>query len=127
MLATELQEYLSGARVQFSLRGIDMSRLYPFQKEVLLRERQIPYGRVSTYGRLAKKIGNRGAARVVGTALARNPFPLIIPCHRTIRSNGALGGFQGGVRLKRRLLELEGIRFTRSGTVLLDRMWPDST
>ena len=124
VLCRKLATYLAGARMRFSVADIDTSRLYPFQKTVLLCERQIPYGRVSTYGRLAVKIGNPGAARAVGMALARNPFPLIIPCHRTIQANGSLGGFQGGVKLKRRLLEIEGVPFTPSGTVVLNNVWP---
>lgn len=123
VLSERLKKYLAGAHMRFSIDDIDKSRLYPFQRTVLLCERQIPYGWVSTYGRLAVKIGNPGAARAVGTALARNPFPLVIPCHRAIRANGSLGGFQGGVKLKRRLLEQEGVQFGRSGTVVLNNVW----
>jgi methylated-DNA-[protein]-cysteine S-methyltransferase len=64
-----------------------------------------------------------GAARAVGTALARNPFPIIIPCHRTVRSNGDLGGFGGGLKMKRELLELEGVQFSTTGRVLTDRFY----
>ncbi len=62
-------------------------------------------------------------ARVVGNALARNPFPIIIPCHRAIKSNGALGGFQGGIKMKRALLELEGIEFSERGMVVTKRIY----
>jgi methylated-DNA-[protein]-cysteine S-methyltransferase len=123
-LCQTLAHYLSGARVRFPMSAIDTSRLYAFQKKILLCERKVPYGWVSTYGRIARITGNPGAARAVGTALARNPFPLIIPCHRTVRANGALGGFQGGVKLKRCLLELEGVQFRQSGAVVLNRVWP---
>ncbi len=107
----------------FPLNNIALERLYDFQKKVLLLERQIPYGQVSTYGKLAHKLGHPGAARAVGTALARNPFPIIIPCHRTIRSDGSLGGFGGGLKLKRQLLELEGVRFDKKGRVVMDKVW----
>ena len=66
-------------------------------------------GKVSTYQRIAGHLDNPQAARAVGTALAHNPFPIIVPCHRAIRSDGALGGFQGGAEMKRALLEMEGV------------------
>lgn len=97
---------------------LDVSAVSSFQYRVLKAEYAIPYGRVSTYGALAEKIGNPGAARAVGTALARNPFPIIIPCHRTIGADHSLGGFQGGIAMKRRLLELEGVRFRADGRVM---------
>jgi len=75
---------------------------------------------VNTYGEIAKKIGHPGAARAVGTALAKNPLPLIVPCHRVIRSKGELGGFSAGdTNLKRRLLGKEGIIFDSRGRVIL--------
>lgn len=123
VLSKKLKQYLAGEQVRFGVENIDMSRLYRFQRTVLLCERQIPYGWVSTYGRLAVKIGNPGAARAVGTALARNPFPLVIPCHRTIRANGFLGGFQGGTKMKRALLELEGIQFQGPDKIAMNRVW----
>ena len=116
-------QYFKGKPIGFPLDNIALEQLYDFQKKVLLLERQIPYGRVSTYGRLAHKLGHPGAARAIGTALARNPFPIIIPCHRTIRSDGSLGGFGGGLKLKRQLLELEGVRFDKKGRVKLDTVW----
>ncbi|MCK4672428.1 methylated-DNA--[protein]-cysteine S-methyltransferase [candidate division WOR-3 bacterium] len=119
----KLENFLKGKPIEFSLNNIDLKQLYNFQKKVLLVERQIPYGWVSTYGRLAKKIGVPRASRAVGQALARNPFPIIIPCHRTIRSDGSLGGFQGGLKLKRKLLEIEGIQFNRKGKVIIDKVW----
>lgn len=122
-ICKKLENFLKGKLIVFSLNNIDLKQLYNFQKKVLLVERQIPYGWVSTYGRLAKKIGVPRASRAVGQTLARNPFPIIIPCHRTIRSDGSLGGFQGGLKLKRKLLELEGIQFNRKGKVIMDRVW----
>ncbi|MCK4452807.1 methylated-DNA--[protein]-cysteine S-methyltransferase [candidate division WOR-3 bacterium] len=122
-ICKKLGNFLKGKPIEFSLNNIDLKQLYNFQKKVLLVERQIPYGWVSTYGRLAKKIGVPRASRAVGQALARNPFPIIIPCHRTIRSDGSLGGFQGGLKLKRKLLEIEGIQFNRKGKVIIDKVW----
>lgn len=120
---TRFKQYFKGEPIGFPLDNIALEQLYDFQKKVLLLERQIPYGQVSTYGRLAHKLGHPGAARAVGTALARNPFPIIIPCHRTIRSDGSLGGFGGGLKLKRQLLELEGVRFDKKGRVVMDKVW----
>ncbi len=120
---TRFKQYFKGEPIGFPLDNIALEQLYDFQKKVLLLERQIPYGCVSTYGRLAGKLGYPGAARAVGTALARNPFPIIIPCHRTIRSDGSLGGFGGGLKLKRQLLELEGVRFDQKGRVVMDKVW----
>jgi len=122
-ICEQIEQFLKGRIIDFSLNNIDHSRLYNFQKKVLLLEKKIPYGWVSTYGRLANKLGKPGAARAVGQALARNPFPIIIPCHRTIRSDGSLGGFQGGLKLKRKLLELEGIAFNKRGKAIMKKVW----
>jgi len=78
---------------------------------------------VSTYGRIANHLGIPGGARAVGQALARNPFPIIIPCHRAIGAGGDLGGFQGGAAMKRALLELEGVELSSSGRVETDRYY----
>ena len=80
-----------------------------FQQKVLRAVSGIPRGKVSTYQLIAKQIGKPKAARAVGRALANNPFPLIIPCHRVICSNGSLGGYQGGLKMKLTLLKKEGI------------------
>jgi O-6-methylguanine DNA methyltransferase len=89
---------------------VDLSRVGPFEREVLRALLRIPAGQVRTYGEIARAVGDPGAARAVGTACARNPLPLLIPCRRVVRSDGGLGGYsmQGGVELKRRLLEDEG-------------------
>jgi methylated-DNA-[protein]-cysteine S-methyltransferase len=80
-----------------------------FTRRVLAACRKIPYGKTATYSQLARIIGKPGASRAVGNALAKNPIPLIIPCHRIICANGTLGGFSasGGVNLKKRMLKLE--------------------
>lgn len=94
-----------------AFRGhVDLQRLGPFEEEVLARLRRIPAGSVRTYQEIARAVGQPGAARAVGAACARNPLPLLIPCHRVVRTDGGLGGYslRGGVALKRRLLEAEG-------------------
>lgn len=80
-----------------------------FQRRVLSEVYNIPAGFVSTYGRIASKLST--SPRSVGRALATNPFPIIIPCHRIIRSDGSLGGYQAGKAMKQKLLESEGIKF----------------
>jgi len=94
---------------------VDLSRVGPFQRRVLEQLRRIPRGQVRTYREIAREIGHSGATRAVGTACARNPVPLVIPCHRVVRSDGGLGGYslRGGVALKRRLLEGEGVDVSR--------------
>jgi methylated-DNA-[protein]-cysteine S-methyltransferase len=119
-LRDQLVAFLRGEAVRFSLDLLDFKMCSGFQRRVLRGEAKIPRGRVSTYGRLARKIGAPQAARAVGTALARNPFPLIIPCHRCIREDGRLGGFRGGQPMKRALLEMEGIVFDEGGRIKRD-------
>jgi len=111
-----LVDYFNGEHVKFPLDVLDFSVCYPFQIEVLKAEWSIPYGKVAPYRSVARKITST-AYRAVGNALARNPFPIIIPCHRAIRSDRTLGGFQGGLKMKRRILEMEGIEFDSSGRV----------
>jgi methylated-DNA-[protein]-cysteine S-methyltransferase len=106
----QIATYFEGARVNFS-RDIPLviEELSSFGISVLTTCRDIGFGQTITYGRLAKKSGRPNASRAVGSTLAKNPLPLIIPCHRIIRSDGKLGGFSapGGVTLKKRMLELE--------------------
>lgn len=123
LLAGRIQSFLKGEAVQFQISLIDLGHCSGFQRRVLLTCFGIPRGWVSTYGRIAMRMGSPGAARAVGTALARNPFPIIIPCHRTISSHGVLGGFGGGPKMKRALLELEGVKFSQTGRVLGDRFY----
>ena len=107
--AAQIREYLRGEQRTFHTR-IDWRAMRPFQRRVLRAALRIPYGRTSTYGEIAAALGNPRAARAVGRALGANPIPLVIPCHRVIASGGALGGYSaaGGVRVKRRLLRMEG-------------------
>ncbi len=102
---------------------LDLQGCSTFQQQVLRAEQAIPRGWVSTYGRLAIHLGLTGGARAVGGALARNPFPIVIPCHRTICSDGIIGGYQGGVAMKRALLQMEGVTFSASGRVIETRMY----
>lgn len=110
----------------------DIKFVYPadipkFTRKVLEETRRIPKGKVATYGRIAERIGSPGAARAVGNALAYNPLPLIVPCHRVVKSDRKVGGFMqmadGSVRsdIKQAMLEREGIRFLR-GRVTKDQI-----
>jgi methylated-DNA-[protein]-cysteine S-methyltransferase len=103
----ELDEYFEGARHEFDL-PVDLSPLPAFQQEVLAELVRVPYGRVDTYGGLARRIGRPRAARAVGGALNRNPVPIVVPCHRIVGSTGSLVGYAGGLERKRALLGLEG-------------------
>lgn len=110
-LVDQIEAFLNGEDIQFSLNVVRLDLCSTFQQKVLRTEHSIPRGRVSTYHLIAKHLGNPNGARAVGMALATNPFPIVIPCHRAIRSNGALGGYQGGLKMKRTLLEMEGVSF----------------
>lgn len=122
-VAFKLERFLKGDEVHFSRDMIDWNKCSFFQKMVLNAEYNIPRGSVSTYQLLARYLGKEKGARAVGNALARNPFPIIIPCHRAIRSDGSLGGFQGGIDMKRALLEAEGIVFDDKGRVILEKFY----
>jgi methylated-DNA-[protein]-cysteine S-methyltransferase len=101
---------LQGERIDLREVVLDMEGLPVFDRSVYLAAREIPAGRTLTYGEIAKRIGEPDAARDVGVALARNPFPIVVPCHRVVAANGKLGGFSGagGAATKRRLLAIEG-------------------
>ena len=104
----DLIAYLSGERICFDY-PVDFNGLSPFVAKVLRVTRTIPYGKTGSYLWVAEKIGGRQFVRAVGQALSKNPLPIIIPCHRVIRSNGNIGGFGGGIFLKKKLLMIEGI------------------
>jgi len=108
-LRIDLDDYFAGGRPAFAV-PLAMQGVSDFGQRVYAAARSIPYGEVRTYGWLAEKAGSPGAARAVGGAMATNPVPLIVPCHRVVRSDGGIGGFsaRGGVDLKRKLLFLEG-------------------
>lgn len=105
----QLREYFSGQRRRFDL-PVDLSLLSPFQRQVLATACRIAPGQVWSYQRVAVEMGRPKSSRPVGQALARNPIPIVIPCHRVVASDGGLGGYSGGSGLaaKRWLLRLEG-------------------
>ena len=103
-----LQAYLGGRTKRLDLET-DLSGLRPFQRRVLEALRRVPFGRLVSYGELAARAGKPGAARAVGQAMGANPLPILYPCHRVVASDGTLGGFGGGLDVKRALLELEGV------------------
>lgn len=102
----EIHEYLRGQRAFFRVPA-DLTSVPDFQRRVLEAARQIPFGEARPYAWVAERIGHPRAVRAVGTALGRNPVPLIVPCHRVWRSDGGLGGYLFGTAVKSRLLELE--------------------
>jgi len=106
-LKKELQQYFDGQPVLFDER-LDLRGATAFQRRVWLVVRDIPCGETRSYGQVARQAGSPGAARAVGRAMAANPLPIVVPCHRVIGSGGSLRGFGGGLDLKRRLLEMEG-------------------
>jgi len=116
-VAGQLIAFSSGGAITFPLDCIRLDLCPSFQQKVLRAEHAIPRGRVSSYARIAAHIGHPRASRAVGSALATNPFPLIIPCHRAIRADGSFGEYQGGPAMKRKLLEMEGIKFDKKGRV----------
>lgn len=104
----ELAEYARGRRKRFEV-AFELDGTH-FQCEVWKALSGIPYGETRTYGEIARALGRPGAARAVGAAAGRNPLPVIVPCHRLVAARGALGGFSGGLEVKRKLLALEGVR-----------------
>ncbi len=105
-LLPRFQGYFKGERVDFP-DALDLRRSTTFQGDVWALTRTIPYGETRTYGWIAKEIGLPRAGRAVGQALARNPFSIVVPCHRVVGSDGSLVGFRNGLEMKRRLLALE--------------------
>jgi methylated-DNA-[protein]-cysteine S-methyltransferase len=103
----ELDEYFEGRRSQFDL-AVDWSPMADFKRRVLEATVAIPFGGHASYGQVADRAGNPRAYRAAGTALGRNPIPIVIPCHRVWAAGGKLGGYTGGLERKRALLELEG-------------------
>ena len=110
----EIEDYFRAVPVNFSCK-LDLFRATEFQINVWKHTALIPYGEVRSYQWIAMKLGNKFASRAVGQALAQNPVPIIIPCHRVIYSNGRVGGFCGKAdasKIKRMLLNLEGVKLT---------------
>jgi len=103
----QLRAYFDGTLTKFAL-PIDLGTITPFTCTVLHEAAEVGYGQLTTYGEIARRLGRPQAFRAVGGALGRNPIPIIVPCHRVIARGGGLGGFTGGLAVKRALLRLEG-------------------
>jgi methylated-DNA-[protein]-cysteine S-methyltransferase len=107
-LRRELDLYFEGELTEFDL-PLDWRLSRDFRRRALRAIARIPYGRTRTYREIAASAGNERAVRAAGTACGSNPIPIVVPCHRVLRTGGALGGYGGGLEMKRALLELEGI------------------
>ncbi len=110
-LREALEEYARGKRVHFDQFDLQLPDRTPFRDRVLAATRQLAYGQTSTYGELALRVGHPRAARAVGTVMATNRFPILIPCHRVLASGGKLGGYSShaGTNLKQILLDMERV------------------
>mgnify|MGYP006298727667 CR=1 FL=1 len=108
-LQKQIAAYFKGRRVDFGDLPVCLEGLTAFQREVLLHLRSVTYGQTVSYGDLARLMQNPRASRAIGSVMAKNPLPLIIPCHRVIKTDGSLGYFSGpgGVHTKQRMLDLE--------------------
>lgn len=104
----QLDEYFAGDREEFEL-DLDRSLSHGFRRIVLEELSKVPYGHTTSYRALAERAGHPNASRAVGTTMATNPIPIVVPCHRVLRTGGALGGYGGGLDAKRWLLHLEGV------------------
>jgi len=107
----ELDEYFAGRREHFDL-ALDWALVAPFGRRVLRATAAIAFGQVSTYAQVAARAGSPKGSRAAGNALGANPMPIVIPCHRVLRSGGGLGGYTGGLHRKQALLAIEGVRET---------------
>ena len=105
-LRKDLKSYFSGKKVSFR-QPLDLSGGTPFQKRVWKAMQRIPPGQTKSYGWLARQAGGKNKARAAGAACGANPIPIIVPCHRVVRSDGSLGGYAGGLGVKRKLLSME--------------------
>lgn len=108
-LPDRLRAYFRGERVDFADVALDLSEFGPFQAAAMRAAQRIPHGCVVTYRELAGMAGSERAARAAGNAMARNPVPIIVPCHRVVASGGKIGGFSSGLAWKKELLKLEGV------------------
>ncbi|GAB3039467.1 methylated-DNA--[protein]-cysteine S-methyltransferase [Parafrigoribacterium mesophilum] len=105
-VARQLDEYFAGTRTRFDV-PLDFRLSHGFRREVLGHLAGIAYGRTESYAQVAQAVGNAKAVRAVGSACATNPLPVVVPCHRVVRSDGTAGGYVGGAQAKRTLLSLE--------------------
>ena len=104
----ELEEYFERKRRSFTV-DVDLSLVHGFTRKVLEQAARIPFGAVSTYREMATRAGSPRAVRAAGNALGSNPIPIVVPCHRVVRTGGGLGGYTGGIDRKVTLLRLEGV------------------
>jgi len=107
-LVAELDRYFKGKPVNFSV-PLDPVRGTSFERKVWDQLTAIPYGQTRSYSQIAAAVGKPRAARAVGNANGKNSIPIIIPCHRVVKADGALGGYSSGIQIKKALLELEGV------------------
>ena len=116
---------LCGEASDLSTIALDMGQVPAFHRRVYEAARAIPPGMTLSYGEIAARVGAPGAARAVGQALGRNPFPIVVPCHRVLAAGGKIGGFsaQGGIATKRRMLAIEGVRLNGATPPLFDEGW----
>lgn len=103
----QFDEYFEGRRTTFDLE-LDWTLSHGFRRDVLHELVRVPYGEVVTYAELARRADKPKAVRAVGSAMATNPLPVVVPCHRVVRTGGSLGNYGGGVEMKRWLLTMEG-------------------
>lgn len=107
-VARQFDDWFAGRRRRFDL-DLDLRLVSGFRRRVVAALPTIPWGTTATYAQVATRVGSPRAVRAVGTACARNPLPVVVPCHRVVRSDGTLGGYAGGPDAKRTLLALEGV------------------
>lgn len=115
-VSSDVERYLKGRIFRFNLSLLEKGVCSKFQWDVSRQARRVPYGRVAAYKDLTHLVGVK-SARAVGNALAKNPFPIMIPCHRIVGCDGKIGGFQAGRDMKKSLLGLEGIGFDKKGRI----------
>ncbi len=127
-LNTRIQNFLKSELIKFEIDIVVLEKCSDNQKKVLLADYEIPRGWVSTYGKIAKhlRMNYPRGAQNVGAALKENPFPIIFPCHRVIKSNDDIGDYQGGREMKRSLLEMEGVEFLPDGKVRMNKVYYES-
>jgi methylated-DNA-[protein]-cysteine S-methyltransferase len=114
-LQLKLERYFRGEDVSFQDEVLDTQRASAFLARVWDVVRAIPRGQVRSYSWVAQQVGSPRGARAVGLAMASNPFPIVVPCHRVVGKHGQLTGFGGGLEMKRRLLAMEGARLSTEG------------
>lgn len=117
LLTRDLKKYFEGYPVKFRY-NTDLLEGGEFMKSVWKRLMDIPYGETRSYQWVAEQIGNPKACRAVGYANGKNPIPIIIPCHRVIQKNGLLGGYTGGIDIKKRLLEIENNSYDKTEGII---------